>query len=918
MQFKKSLNLLLILLFVLLWTEGSQAAFETLQESPARLSNPPENSYSLVTETLIRVPQDVANLQTAIDQVPDGGVIEIAAGTYTSPAGGFRINNTHKGFTIRAAPGASVILSGGSSRDILRFQNSSLSEGGPVLFKGLTFANGKSTTEGIAGGVTLYEAEATFVECIFRNNAGIVSTTVGGAVYVAENSIAFFFNSIWEDNTSRVGGAGLGIRSDSKVYIHRAQFIDNRANPANHHPTASGGGINVGNATLRVSETLFQGNRAGAFGGALYIIGVWTAPVTTPLSDVIVANSLFIDNHAVPDPSVSQEFPTEGGAINVENQTLLKIYNSRFIRNEAKIGGGVNMYRAVVKIYGSAFLGNRATDTQFQSGFGGAISANSADGPDDGTNNRPPSDLSIENTFFQGSYAAVTTVAQTGGCLFAGGDGNRIDGDPKVPDMGTVAENRASVVIKESVFYDCDVSVPTSNSGVGGAMELAIVNLTMEDSLVASSDAFGDYGSGGGLAIIYNSSANIQRTTIADNSADKFGGGLFVQGSHLELTDCNLIENTIQSADYGSAIFSAPDDGRNLPATGFLQGCTISSNHGLSIFDDDRNNGPINDMRYNNNAIFAGGVNVPVYSDSIPNYSWKTVAELNNLIITRQNNISTPKSQLDNAALGARPSLGAVIAAPTSLLQTTAAGSPVTQYPVYLAYAWSGGNATLDNQSISSTQAGVKETLGDGTHTLRVDGNPFTTQVSQAAKPSALFTVVSNGTTNTLHWSVEGGTFLESAIDQGVSITSAPTGSVQVPSTPAREYSFYAITEEGGIYEVVDTAFPELYAPASIEVLTGLNLPSHFGYINVANIGGGVLEWTAQSNAPDLIQIETPGGQTENIGTVIFSIDVKGRSPGLYNGEVEIDAGAGGNQTVAVNVHIVDFLERTFLPILNH
>jgi len=37
-----------------------------------------------------------------------------------------------------------------------------------------------------------------------------------------------------------------------------------------------------------------------------------------------------------------------------------------------------------------------------------------------------------------------------------------------------------------------------------------------------------------------------------------------------------------------------------------------------------------------------------------------------------------------------------------------------------------------------------------------------------------------------------------------------------------------------------------------------------------------------------------------------------------YNGEVEIVAGAGGNQTVAVNVHIVDFLERTFLPILNH
>ena len=140
MKIRKSLNqllinLLLILLFVLLRAESSQAAFETLQVSPAGLSNPPTNSLSLVTESIIRVPQDVANLQTAIDQVPNGGVIEIAAGTYASPSGGFRINNKHKGFTIRAASGASVVLSGGNSRDILRFQNSYISEGGPVLFK---------------------------------------------------------------------------------------------------------------------------------------------------------------------------------------------------------------------------------------------------------------------------------------------------------------------------------------------------------------------------------------------------------------------------------------------------------------------------------------------------------------------------------------------------------------------------------------------------------------------------------------------------------------------------------------------------------------------------------------------------------------------------------------------------------------
>src|SRR3954466_6662743 len=91
---------------------------------------------------VIHVPGDQATIQQAITAVPNGGTIEIAGGTYNAPSGGFTIYGGTKGFTMRGAPGANVILNGGGGTDILRFTDSSF----PVNFQRLTFANGVSNT----------------------------------------------------------------------------------------------------------------------------------------------------------------------------------------------------------------------------------------------------------------------------------------------------------------------------------------------------------------------------------------------------------------------------------------------------------------------------------------------------------------------------------------------------------------------------------------------------------------------------------------------------------------------------------------------------------------------------------------------------------------------------------------------------
>ena len=199
----------------------------------------------------IHVPEQM-DLQQAINQISNGGVIEMAAGTYASPAQGFQISDLHKGFTILGDPGATVTIDGGGARPLVRFINSSLAACGPVQFQNLTFSHGYSNTLGLAAGITVMNAYATFIDTRFTNNS-VGGSGTGGATSISNNSTALFINALWQNNTAVNYGAGLAVATHAKVYIHNSQFLNNRANPPGHAPTAAGGAIHVGNSILRVN-----------------------------------------------------------------------------------------------------------------------------------------------------------------------------------------------------------------------------------------------------------------------------------------------------------------------------------------------------------------------------------------------------------------------------------------------------------------------------------------------------------------------------------------------------------------------------------------------------------------------------------------------------------------------------------------
>lgn len=691
-------------------------------------------------QNVFRVPQN-GDIQAAINSVADGGVIEISPGVYASPPNGWQIANERKGFTVRAAGGGLVILDGGGGRRILRYENGARERGKLVTFEGITFRNG-----GGPGGIVLTRAEAAFRDCVFEDNAAS-TTSDYGAVRVSNGTDVTFTGCTFRDNRSRVRGGAVAVEF-STVTFQGCTFTGNRVNGAGHDSGSAGGAVYVLDSTVRVADSHFAGNEAGWVGGALYAIGVWADPVSAPRADVRVTRSTFIDNRAEPHTCCPPPGPTTGGAAHAEDQATLTLEGVRFVGNEAEHGGAVSGYRAIVDVRGSVFQGNRSLPPT-GAGAGGAINMASNDFSDpstaSGAINRRPARLTATDSIFQGSFGATTTAAHVGGCLQAGGDASRMYGDNGTPAMGTLADNRVQVVLRNTVFFDCDVErTADGQGGFGGGIQVDLADLTLEDSMVLLSDARGDNAGGGGLAVSRESDVEIARTTFARNTGESRAGAVDLGGSTLQMTASRFLANEVSpgvseanNLSLGAALYSIPLLSPGNPARarnvgGVVAGTLFSDNVGIPVFDIDPQSGPINDVRYDNNELFSSR---PVYVNTLtdPGRQGSSVAQLNALTVVRNGRPSTDKSQVANRQLNAAPRTGDLVAAPS----TIPVGAPSSPAHAFIAYAWTGGqSATLNGQPLPG-RSGVVEVTAPGTYTLAVNGTPVDTVTIATASCTA-------------------------------------------------------------------------------------------------------------------------------------------------------------------------------------
>lgn len=682
-------------------------------------------------QALVRVPRDARDLSQAMAKVAHNGVIEVAAGIYVPPPAGFSLTNNRKAFTIRAAPGAQVILGGQGSRRIFRFKNNARAGTKPVTFQGLTFRNGISITEGDGGAVTLREAEARFENCAFVGNHANPSTTGGGAVRVFSHSTATFVGSRFEANSSKNRGGALSVEDGSGAQLTRTTFLRNRVNLPGHRVNAPGGAVYVSDSVLRVDDSLFEENQASFAGGALYGIGHWAAPEATPRASLTVTRTTFRNNSVPADPALLPPGQTSGGAIHVEDQATLTVDRSAFAGNQAEFGGAVDAYRARVDVRGSVFSGNGTPLSGRFAGAGGAILLASVDFADSstarGTIDRRPASLTVADSLFQGRPDPASS-AHVGGCLFAGGDTNRAYGEGGLAQVGTVADHRARVDIQRSIFSDCNVQrTASSTGGSGGAIEASLTDLTLADSLVLASDARGDGAFGGGLSVQLDSLARVVRSTFSRNSAQQSGGALQVVGAAIEITAGRFFGNEVSfgsagnlTASRGAAIYSIPMlVRRKRDVSGVVAGSLFSDNRGVPLYEADPPGAgePVNGLRYDDDQFYAPSFGGLVFVSTLAAPGGLDPDGLNNLFVPRCcGRPSTDKSLGGNLRLFQPPTVGALVAVPRA--GSTAAGSGP-----FLGYAWSGFSAALNGVALPfEPKSGVLADVPAAAYTLTADG----------------------------------------------------------------------------------------------------------------------------------------------------------------------------------------------------
>ena len=273
--------------------------------------------------------------------------------------------------------------------------------------------------------------------------------------------------------------------------------------------SSTGGGLFNEGATLTVNNSTFTSN----IGSGLFNEG----------GTLTVNNSTFSQNLPAHDLATDQT-PCAGGGIYNEGGTLA-VNNSTFDSNTGGIysdvgtfgsfsaygGGGIynsqdGLQGGIVTVNGSTFTGNiGAGILNYRSSSNGAYRPLSS-------GETVPTMTVIDSTFANNQAASGTGVLNFGGGTLMVAS-STISGNTAIqsPDLGTAGSGGAGGGL---------------DTFLGGSM--TVTNSTISDNLAGYDPQTSQAsGYGGGLAVSDGAVATLINCTIAGNSADLYGGGIF-------------------------------------------------------------------------------------------------------------------------------------------------------------------------------------------------------------------------------------------------------------------------------------------------------------------------------------------------------------------------------------------------------
>lgn len=404
-----------------------------------------------------------------------------------------------KNLTINGAGADNLTISGNNTSRIFNL-NASIAAATNLTVQNLTLADGYTNDRGGAISTT-HRGVLTVENVTFRNN---VADKGGGAIFsayegsltvtgsrfdanvaVAGNdergagAIAFWGpgplvvrDSDFTNNRGIVGGAINSL--NGKLTIENSRFINNDTTAGYYadgaeNPFLRGYGgavyadrassINEPSGTIRITNSLFEGNKGRGGGGAAHLY-------TGNQDNVIVEGSLFRNNsvQGIVDRNgnrVANTEPGNGGALNQmssgANQGFV-LQNTAFVDNTAtNQGGGIWVMNAPTTITNSTFSGNQATDPSV--GYGGGLAlyapttivnstiANNTAGWTGGGVLASNAPITVQNTIFSGNTANNPYGIQFQTSRQLTDRGGNIQWPPKGTNLGNDFNATASITL---------------------------------------------------------------------------------------------------------------------------------------------------------------------------------------------------------------------------------------------------------------------------------------------------------------------------------------------------------------------------------------------------------------------------------------------------------------------------------------
>jgi hypothetical protein len=267
---------------------------------PSEFARAASDTYTVCSAGWPTCDYDV--IQDAVDAAVDGDTIKIAEGTYTGV-------NDYGGLSQVVYIAKSIIIKGGYQPGKWTTpdpgSNHTTIDAGRQGRGLYITGNINPTIEGlrITGGYAKAEP-----------------TTMGGGIWIDQNSTATLRNNYIYSNTASYGGGGLGVVDSSPSIIHNT-FISNTVD-------YEGGGLAVYSSDAMIRNNTIISNTAHGWGGGLFV-GVGSAKLynnsicnnlshnsggglVLDFSSAVLTNNIICDNQANADASgirISDSFP---------------------------------------------------------------------------------------------------------------------------------------------------------------------------------------------------------------------------------------------------------------------------------------------------------------------------------------------------------------------------------------------------------------------------------------------------------------------------------------------------------------------------------------------------------------------------------------------------------------------------------